>query len=112
MRLDYRFALRDSVKDLGDTVADIIADDVPHKHSCQSYADGRCNQEPPRMLSVDQIGIDQPVKHAYQRLENKTGKSREHAHEETEQQYQLFLGHMRLAPCYQPVRYVRFGFNH
>ena len=82
MGLDDRFALRDSVEDLGDTVRDIVPHDVFDEQSGERDTDDRGDEVPPCMTAGNQVLLHKPLDQVDERFEQRCSGSREHTYEE------------------------------
>ena len=98
MRLDDRFALRDGIEDLGDTVRDVVAYDVADEEGSQRDTDDRRDEVPPGMSAGDETGLHEPLDEVDEGFEQRGCGCAESTYEEGQQEHQVLLADMAFTP--------------
>ena len=103
MGFDDRFALRDSVEDLGDTMRDVIPYDILDEQRGEGDTDDRGDEVPPGVTADDQLFLNEALNKMNEGLEDSRCGSGERTYEEREEEHEVLLAHMAFPPFDQSI---------
>ena len=102
MNLDDGFALRNGVENLGDTVRDVIFDNVFDKESSEGDTNHWGDEIPPVVLR-NELVLNEMLDTVNHELEQQCCTRRQGAHKETQYEDEVLLWDMLLAPSNEAV---------
>ena len=102
MNLNDGFALRNRVENLGDTVRDVILDNVFDKESSEGDTNHWGDEIPPVVLR-NELVLNEMLDAVNHELEQLCCTRRQGAHKETQNQDKVLLWDMLLAPSNEAV---------
>ena len=98
MRFDNRFALRDGVQDLRDTVTDIVPYDIFDEQRSQRDTDDRSDEKPPRPSVGNELPFHQLLDEMDEGLQDSGGTCGERSYEKSQEKHQMLLADMTFPP--------------
>ena len=97
MNLNDGFALRNGVENLGDTVRDVVLDNVFDKEPCEGDTNHRGDEIPPVVLG-DELVFHEMLDSVNHELEQLCCARRQRSHKETQNEDEVLLWDMLLTP--------------
>ena len=102
MQFDDGFALRDGIKNFGDTMRDVIFDNVFDKESSEGDTNHWGDEIPPVVLR-NELVLNEMLDAVNHELEQLCCTRRQGAHKETQYEDEVLLWDMLLAPSNEAV---------
>ena len=102
MNLNDGFALRDGVENLGDTMRDVVFNNVLDKETCKSDTNHRGDKIPPMVLR-NQLILNKMLNAVNHELEQLRSTRCQRSHKKTQNQDEVLLWDMLLTPSNEAV---------